>query len=447
MRVQSTVVSVVSVGFLFLAGCGDDSAPAQTTGCNTEADCPGDQQCFENQCVAPAPADVPDVQDTNDDGPTPDPGKPSDPGKPFDPGPQPDLIPDNEPPVVQKTDPADGTFEVALPVTITITFSEVVANVEKNTVTMTDIDGNTIEGTFAVGPGCEGNNGKCQVHTFTPKADSVVHGSPYKLSINFPTQVILDSAGNKMEGIHEVTFYTAVPANLGKYDALAKKYAPQLKIGAEAAYPIKAQYELPTTLNVDNDWDLADNIAYLDDDKTKSLKPSVHYSVLESESHYFVHYVFYWSKRDNLFDETFVTNDAAGSLVVVEKWPEERPVEVLTWFKIGAHEYIRAFPTTESGIADGASNDSVDETFGQDELFPGGRYEAFLAAGRHHSCLWIDDGQDYGIIETCGLPPGEKGFFNVFDLTPGDIATSIQKNGANWPTAGAPPQGRGSDGR
>ncbi len=143
MRVQ---LITVSVAFLFIAACGDDSAPAQVTGhCSTEADCPGDQQCFNHECVVPTSTDVPDVVDTQDDGPTPDPGKPNDPGTPFDPGPQPDLIPDNEPPVVQKTDPANGKFAVALPVTITITFSEVVKNVEKNTVTMTDINGSEIE--------------------------------------------------------------------------------------------------------------------------------------------------------------------------------------------------------------------------------------------------------------------------------------------------------------
>ncbi|MFT7624742.1 MAG: hypothetical protein ACI9WU_003932, partial [Myxococcota bacterium] len=79
---------------------------------------------------------------------------------------------------------------------------------------------------------------------------------------------------------------------------------------------------------------------------------------------------------------------------------------------------------------------AIDAIMDQATLFPNDRYNAFVAAARHQSCVWDDDGQDAGLVNTCELSSFEKEFYNLYELSPGPTATTIQKNGASWPEAG-----------
>jgi len=320
-----------------------------------------------------------------------------------------------------------------VPFKIEINFSEPVKNVDPNTVLVEDINGVKLNGTFAAGP----NNTKW---VFTP-TDNAILASPYDVWVNYPTQVILDAAGNKMQGLFESSFTTAAPGDLGKYDALAFKYAPNIRVGAPAAYPLAAQYEAPTRLNVDANWDITNNVAYLDDPKTKKFNSAVHYAVLESESHTFIHYVYYWSKRENKYDgeEEVRINDLAGAIVVLEKWPAERPVEVLTWFKKGAGEYIRAFSTTESGIFKGSADaEAIDGEYAEKDLFLNGRFQSWIPAGRHESCIWDDPGKEGALAftETCILNDDKK-FYEMWTLNPAAQPAAVTKAGDKWLKTGS----------
>ncbi len=432
---------LLAVALFFLAlGCGDDPvSPSGQLECTTADDCAPGLICFENNCYTSVP-----TSDTTD-GPTditetPDPGPDlgQDPGPPFDPGPPPDLAVDKTPPTVKSVDPKDNATNVAVPFKVSITFTEQVKNVNKDTVEIKDIYDNVLTGTFADVPGGD-------TFVFSP-AGAQMLASPYRVTVNYPKQVILDFAGNKMVELFNSSFTTAPPAELGKYDALAFKYAPNVRIGAPKTpeeYPLAIQYDTPTRLNVDADWDLKNNVAFLDDAKTKKINPTVHYAVLESQSHYFIHYAFFWSKRENKYDgeaET-VINDAAGAMVVVEKWPAERPVEVLTWFVKGPGHFIRAFTTTESGIFGGnADAEANDGQWPQAELFEGNRVQSYIPAGRHESCLWIDDGQQgaLGFVNTCTLEQfAKENGFNVWELSPGTQIKAVQKTGSNWNKSGS----------
>lgn len=424
----------LTIAALMLTACGDDGGtPSSSGACKTTADCTGGKICFDSECVTPTTNDV--VGDTSaaedsvtptDGGPTPpkDVPTPKDTKPTPDPGPAPDLLKDTTPPGMKSISPADGTMNVAMPFQIAITFTEPVKNVEAHTVSITDVNGNKVEGTF-------GKNQASDVYTFTPK-DPGILASPYRVTVNYPNQVIIDAAGNKMQGLVETTFFTAGPDGMEPYAALVSKYAPALFVGTQSA--TKAMFDFPTTLNVDGNWDITDNKAWALDSKTKKLTPAVHWAVLETESHYYVHYVYYFVARDNGEENQFFANDAAGALVVIEKWPEERPVEVLTWFKNKSGDYIRAFPTTESGIFEGDNdNEAVDDQKPQADLFPDGRFQAWIPAGKHESCLWNDEGQgNY----SCDLPQSQKQFIDHWTLTAGAQATPIEKTGATWPVTG-----------
>ncbi|MFT5431167.1 MAG: hypothetical protein ACI9OJ_001846 [Myxococcota bacterium] len=446
--------AVFSVALIAAAfGCADDTTESTTSGdCNSSTDCPSSMVCVESTCQA-SPGDV--SQDTGNDGNdatedtyvasdvpvvpdvpmTPDVPMVNDMGAP-DATETPDTTVDGAKPKLLSSTPADGETNVAVPFVITLIFSEPVKNVDKNTVQIQDVSDASLVGTFAkVGDGDK--------WTFTP-TDPLLFVSPYKVTVNYPTPVIIDQAGNKMETIEEITFFTGAPADLGKYDALAEKYAPTVRNNISAA---KSQLDYPTALNLDGDWDLRNNKEHLNKPTTKTLAPTTHYTVLESESHYFVHYVWYWGARNNPDQSDVFENDAAGAMVVIEKWPAERPVELFTWFKTPGGQYVRSFPTTEGGIFDSSKGDEgVTEVYAQADLFVGDRFELMLIGGSHQACLWQYEGNS----SACDLNPGDKAVYaaNSLRMTAGETATIVEKKAAGWPknNAAAVPMMDGTDG-
>lgn len=420
-------VGTVGMAVVAVAGCGDEaSGPSATGGCQTNDDCAGTTVCVESVCQA-GPGDAAwdttqsDTEDPPSDTVTPgDTGKPvgEDVPKPFDPGPVPDLLPDETPPDVKTFTPADGTMNVPVPFTITVSFTEPVQNVGKNSIELTDVSGNVVEATY----GKEDANGT--IWKVTPQ-DPLLLASPYQVAVNFPHQVIKDSAGNKMEGFKEYIFFTAGPKDMGGYESLAKEYAPVVRLTTVSA--AKAYLDIPTAVDLDKNWDIKDNIENLK--LAKEIVPTVYYSVLESESHLFVHYTFFWSRRENGTQNEYFDSDASGSLLVLEKWPEVRPVSIMPWFKLKGGEYVRSYVTAEGGILAGGdkSNAGIDAVYTQTELFPENRYQAYLSKERHESCLWTDPGND----ETCDLNAGDKPT-NPLKLLPGGDGSKIVKVGGKW---------------
>ena len=438
--------SVIGLLVLALGGCSDPDKASSVGGCSKSDDCPTGQVCVDNFCEggpsdavgfdAPQDTAIEDVlADTLTDAPKPQDTVAEDAkldvGK--DAEPTPDLIGDKTPPDLKTTDPKADTFDVALPFKVALTFTEGVKNIDKNTVNIKDATGKELKLVYT-------QDASGAVWTLTPAAGEVLmEASPYKVTVNAPIAVIQDQAGNKMQGIKDFIFYTATPKDTGKYADLAKAYAPKVRAGTPDA---NIQLAYPTAIDVDGDWDVKDNAKYLIDSKTKSIKAATHYSVIESESHFFISYVWFWSKRadDELAGDTF-ESDSAGATVVVEKWPEERPVEILTWFKIPNGEYIRAYQTSESQIlvGDGKTMDqgAMDATYAQADLFPDGHYEAWLPSGKHESCLWIDPGTTGFVqsLHTCELLAADKETVKHVALTQNDKAAAIAK-GDKWPDTG-----------
>ena len=116
-------------------------------------------------------------------------------------------------------------------------------------------------------------------------------------------------------------------------------------------------------------------------------------------------------------------------MVVVEKERGEtleRPIGVTTYFKKGQFEEHYAYVTTESGIKGGEGNKfyNLMGVYPQDELFPFNQYDAYITAGRHESCLYID--------KTLSLNCEFEMPFELI-LKVSDVPYSVTKGDAGWP--------------
>ena len=134
--------------------------------------------------------------------------------------------------------------------------------------------------------------------------------------------------------------------------AIAERFAPVL-YQRMAGTPEEHRFDYPTNFDFDGDWTGNNNWANSADPKYK-LWSYVHYSVIESEDHYFIHYAVYhprdWSivqsSYDSILDklqdkykdiigggarkeaEFNHENDLEGALVIVDKWAEGGPQAV-----------------------------------------------------------------------------------------------------------------------
>ena len=429
MRIVAFAISIV---FVVACDSPDNAAPGGTGGTVSDGSATGNPDAAtdttEPRDEGPSVADT--TPPTGDTGPIP-----ADPGNVFDPGPAPDLLPDKEPPFVTATKPAKEALDAPVPFVVEITFNEPVRNVVDKTAVVYDQFDEPLEGAWATPDGKDSG----PVWVFTPaKPDLIRVVSPYRVQLNLPVSVISDLAGNKLEGPVVFTFVTEGPKNTVKYTSLASKYAPLLRQETQDTGTV---YDYPLALNTDGDWDATNTKAWMGNAATKQVLPTVQQTVIESESHFFIHYAYYWPFRPDWNGTTF-ENDAAGAMVVVEKWAggvaAERPVEVLTWFRDGSGEYIRAYPTTESGIlaAGGDAADlGVDAVYDQAVLFPANRFEAWVSAGTHQSCLWADPGSN-GFINTCMLSATDKVSKTFFELAWGAQATPIVRGDPKWPRTG-----------
>ena len=334
---------------------------------------------------------------------------------------QADSVADNTPPTVASTTPSDDEGNVALPFLVEVVFDEPIA-------------ANTIAAqTFRViGPDNVDVPGERKVSqdglavTFTPAAEAELHYvSPYRVWVS--GGIVSDLAGNKLEGNFEATFYTGDYPNTAEYKTLATAYAPTLNLATIPGVGT-AQLQVPVAFNADGDWDGSNNKTWIQT-QAQELLPTVYYDVFESQTHYFIHYLFFFPWVNHTNDSYAHANGASGAMVVVEKergGNPERPIGVTTYFKKGQYEEHYAYVTTESGIKGDGSNTfyNLMGVYPQDELFPFGQYEALITAGRHESCLFIH--KDLSLNCEFEVP-------HSLVVKASEVPYAIKKTGASWP--------------
>lgn len=339
----------------------------------------------------------------------------------------PDLVPDLDPPTIVSTSPAAGETGVALPLVVTIVFSEPLhgPTIAPASIKLVDWLGQDVPGTPTLGA-----DGKTVTWRPTQANQQLV--SAY--TIRVVGNIVSDKVGNKLVNTEEFTFTTANYPNQDAYRDLAAKYAPNIHSAVDANE--NPQHQVPVKFDGDGDWNLVNNRTWLVTAAT-TLVPAVYYTVTETYTHWYIHYVYYFPYVNHPASEYASGNSNVGVLVVVEKArgaAAERPVLAYTFWKEGTGEEQFAFATNESGIVSngGADDWGLKGVFAQETLFPGGRFESYVTAKTHRSCNWNWD--QGGFLPACGLPaPIKNGDTLVFKYM-GGSPTEVKKVNNAWPT-------------
>jgi len=334
----------------------------------------------------------------------------------------PDLKPDKVPPVIVSTDPADGEGNVAVPFEVRITFSEPLyeVTVGDQTVIITDAGGGQLEGEYTL-------DGEGEIVVFTP-ASPVFHSSPYEVTVG---PMLSDPAGNKYGTETSFSFFTGPHPDVAGYATLAANYSPVIYGETTPGY---AKYDYPTRFDADDDWNGDNTVAYMQTD-VQSITPAVYFSVVESKSHWFIMYAYFWPYRYTEEAWNRFGNDMAGATVVVRKL-DGTPVFVDTWHKSDNSELSDAYVSDACALVPLGENPMdyrFEDRFPADQLFPNGHYEAYLSAGRHESCVWQDRNNTW--FDGCLLNPG---LINQMEKIQYIFAAgqtdAITKAGGGWPT-------------
>jgi len=337
-----------------------------------------------------------------------------------------DLMPDFTPPWVESTSPEDQQMGVEIPFQVEIVFTEPLhaVTVGETTVKMTDYAGNLVPLSFQF------VDEQSSVLLLTPTG-AVFNSSPYTVTLE---PLIKDKAGNMMGNNYQFSFYTRAVSSLGKYQELASTFAPVIRQATNDQNP---QYDYLTRFDLDGDWVAEDNVSFVKKDAIK-FESMVYYSVTETKSHYFITYIFYYPLRYGEYTPGQLYefgNDASGALVVVRK-PDEMPVAVETYFKVqDDDERSFSLVAENSGlIPPGKSYADLkfDGIYTEEQLFPGGRYEAYLSAGKHESCLWLI--KNNSIFDGCMLNTGIEASLKLIEYVyQGGAVGFLQKSGGQFP--------------
>ncbi len=327
--------------------------------------------------------------------------------------------------------PADGSAGLAQPLIFTIEFNDVVKgeSFTPYTAFVKTSTGDEVAGSWLTTE---------KKVTFTASASV-----PFATRINVTlTNLIQAKKGNSLQDQKLLHFYTMAMPKMEPYAKLAARYAPTIRQGLNDGGP---KYDVMRAIDFDDNWNLSDNL------KNTALVdpvPTVAWSVIESQSHFYIFYVFYWPSRIALDAGVAYDNDSAGSLVTIEKYPVERPVALTTYFKAKGDEEMWTWITSESGLPS-AKNPFIRGVLAQDQLFPKAgdpldqfgcesvancvprRYPAYLTAGNHQSCLWLDGG-DAG-AKQCVNNAFTQSNLIAIDFKPSDKPIAIKAKGANPP--------------
>jgi len=392
---------------LMAVACGDEPAPDADTG---ETDTSMPDIIISSDINFDVSPDQVGNDTVNDEGPV---------DTYVDPG-QPELPPDEDPPYVVATYPANEETDVPIPFEIRVTFNEEIrfdVTVNKNTFKVFNMHDEEIPGTLAWDP-------VSFTVTFTPaETATFLKLSPYRVWLS---EMIQDRAGNRMDE-YNFGFATTGPEKMESYLPVAIKYAPRIYQATTQGAP---QWDYPTAFNFDGDWAGVNNV----DNWTAATQAPiwVYYDVIETYTHYYIRYHYFYPRQTE--EGAGFGNQVSGVMVVVQKDPE-LPIAVETYFGTTDYQDIRSFVTQESGLvkdddSDGDFNEhrknyNVNWVFPQDQLFPGGHFQNYITTKSHESCAWIQTNKEDSMDFRCVLSVADKSTLKImhFSYTDGTAGT------------------------
>ncbi len=326
---------------------------------------------------------------------------------------------------IVSTDPPNGGDNVANPFKFTVTFNTQVKAVVigPNTVQVV-VNGAIIDGTFSVA---------CNSFSFT-SAGPVLQASRVDVTLS---PLVQAEIGYNLPNQQSFHFYVRGFDGMAPYEKLARRYAPTLR---QAVVSGNDKYDQLRSFDYDGNWKAGDNGVNFS--KFPALG-EVGWSVIETQSHFFITYIYFWPHRTAVLAGVAFDNDASGATVAVARWPTEHPVAVTTWFKQKSSEEMWTWVTNESGIP---KTGYVRAALPEATLFPTAtdgwgcegisgctpkRFGGFLTSGNHQSCLWLDAGDSLNCTNT----PATQVNLAWIDYAPGATPTEPATAATPGPTA------------
>ncbi|MBN1947397.1 MAG: Ig-like domain-containing protein [Bradymonadales bacterium] len=432
---------------LFLPiGCGDDEE-----GCVNSDECPSDQACVGGACIDRSLGRC-DTRDDCDRGQICEGGYCVDEGSDAgdvgpdagdagqDPVPdavtEPDMAPDvpidrpadqnfENPPQVVSTEPAAYATGVPINATVSITFDQpmVSTSISPN-LRIQDYGGTSLARAIAYNP-------DTWTASLTPTAPQhyFAYAAPYTVVVE---EYISGQNGLYMTDDYRFTFATANYSNLEGYAALALAYAPVVyaEVRPGTATVPTHRVDWFTKVDFDSNMRADDNLANATP-ANRQITPHVYYNVLETTTHYFIQYIFYYPVAVNDRNHTAaqaVEHDFSLSVVVVQKLDSDPLGRFVMAEGLGDSQVwgfaLSSYPTDcggeEQPVCGGITDPSDDMfvRFSSDLLepaddfpdSPGRRYPMYLATGGHASCLapaWEPIGIGWRTPNLCAHNTGE----------------------------------------
>lgn len=322
------------------------------------------------------------------------------------------------------TEPTNGAMGNVQPFTVKLHFSAEVkaASIAAYTIAVTTQGGVPVAGKFATVDNDV---------TFTA-TDVLSPASRVEMVLG---TLVQGQKGGALQQAVTLRWYTEGMPALAVYAKLAARYAPRLLQG------VTDGNDALRAVDLDGNWNANDNVKNAGG---LDALATVGWSVIESPSHYFITYVFYWPHRKAVAPGVAADNDTAGSIVTVAKWPAEHPVALTTYFRAKADEQMWTWVTAESGwpkatyvrgiLAEAVlfpkAKDAAD-TYGCEgiaDCVPR-RYPGYLTAGTHQSCLWSDPGESGGVLAPaqCVTTGTVKSALQMLDYMPALVAQPAGK--------------------
>ncbi len=223
------------------------------------------------------------------------------------------------------------------------------------------------------------------------------------------TPLVSDDLGQSLEAPYTFHFHTPDFADMAPYAQLASRYAPRFDValseGADDAFDLLRS---PTDIG----WDLANAGGVAASTPALARVAAV---VIESHSHFFIHYQLFWHRRPAQPGTVGFDNDSASVTVIVARYPQQRPVGLQTWWKRADDEQMWLWLTDDAAVLpQGAKPSSfgVRAILPSAQLFPpttdglgcaasssscqARRAPLLLQGGSHRVCLRLDGGESAG---------------------------------------------------
>lgn len=305
-------------------------------------------------------------------------------------------------PQVESVTPLDGAFDIPLNTTVRVKFDRPIAY-QFGRLTEMGVYIETPDGS-KVGASLEYEVEEREV-VITPNAP-LWPGTTYTVNV---TEFILDSTESfALAQQFRSTFSTEYEID-GDLQALAELYAPVLYQETRSLSASGIRSDIPTRVDFDGDFNGANNKSNGLSTNTQ-LPAHVYWSVISTESHYFIRYILYYVARryGHGSNATYNEHDFTGLVVVVNR--DTLEVDLVQ----GVHNYESTSQTqaltyrpSGSPVQGRGNNENSILNVQRSDLEEGASFPVYIPSGDHAGCFWHRRSDNVFFPASCPGNPGE----------------------------------------